>query len=361
MAKRTGVDIFNQLIGKVFANTSFNIYLLNRHVTMHDIAEYEQELGFIQKAVAPMYRKAFAMGSEEFYGVTASRGKRNDFVMIYNDGRELKERDVTEFFIRLSHDDGFTTDRDCLMYEAGNEFYQSMTRYGSIYSLPILERFDSVKAMAAGVSWRFDAIPIIRISPHGTVDIDSFTNSIIITKLNNHGIITIIGSNPEDVYSFVHKANSYTLEATPNSHYVEYDQIKLPRSGWFRSFDDSLRQILFGNIFATINDYAEHTHISTPQYEEKYTVYNASQSPFPELLKMAAAAEGGMSIIIGKPDMLDKDVIVEEASKAWESGNYVSLTDNIQPGISRSGIFVYMSKASASVVAISFSLRLEVK
>lgn len=361
MAKRTGVDIFNQLVGKVFTNTPISIYLLNHHVSTTDIAEYEYELKFIQKAIAPLYRRAYALGSDAFYGVSTHPGKRDDFTLIYNEGRELKERDIEEFFNRLRYDDGFANDRDCLLYEAGSEFYEGSNMFGCGYLAPKFDRFDAVKAMASKLKWIFDTIPIIRISPYSTAEIDSFTNSIIVTKLDRHGIITIIGSNPEDVYTFVHKAHSYELEATPNSLYVRYEHTRHGKTNVFRMFDKELAETLFRNILSTIEDYSESTHIAIPQYEEAYTVYNASQSPFPELLKMAAASEGGMSIVIGKPDMLDKDNIVEEASKAWESGNYVSLTDNIQPGISRSGIFVYMSKWCDSVVAISFSLRLEAK
>lgn len=362
MTKRTGKDIFIQHVERLFANKAPTIYFLDT---------YFRECGMVYDVVTDVvnnltgkYRSRRALIDEETnkvlsmdYQYRRSGIKANGEIV----GALGPTPDgIKQAIEEIGGSSGLTTDRNLLLFSAFNEKFSAP---GGGYSMSPLIDFAILSELiehAKKQRTSVELVPIYRVGHHSTLDARFNPEcSVVIQTFNGVEFITLFGSKPDEVYMFAYRGTYEPISISANIDY-EYAQKVIEHS-------ENRRMMLF-NVYSEFNlnpftvympGISAAAYYAIPQYTEKFTLLDAANTPLDELFKLAANVENGLTVFCNSQPNLKSGDIVEEAGLAWREGKYVSLTDSIQPGFSRSGTFMYKSERLKDLVVVSYNLLLE--
>lgn len=362
MKNRSGRDIFIQHVERIYADRAPSIYFVDTHFRdcgmVYDViidvvnnlpGNYRQRIALIDQSSS---KDIFGVGRYQWPGVKGNTSFINDI--------ELTPDMVINTIAEMGNKSGLKTDRNLFVFTAFHEKFSDPRGIHNHYGLIDFDLQEIINANAKKSHQILELVPIYQTSYISTSD-PRFNPeySVIVQTFDGVEFITLFGGKPDEVYMFAYRSTYEPIPISVNINY-EYAQKVIEHA-------ENRRMMMFGSYSEyNLNPFtgympgisAEAYH-AIPQYAEKYTLLDAANTPFDEVLKLAERVDNGLSVFSNSGDNPKTDGIVEEAGAAWREGKYASLSDSVQPGFSRSGTFTYRSALLGGLTVISYNLLLQ--
>lgn len=365
MKKRTGRETFLQIVGKVFADKAPSFYFVGMST------EYNQYIGTIisdvMNELTGDYRNRIGLLSNDIHdsifgdGNWRIKGFRVDLQPVERHGPTAM--DVLEAVRQLASRNTLPKDRLMVVYSTTNDSFTKSNGQTNGFRSPLLD-YNVLSAIDEEVKVSNRQIDQVRINFVSAYDLmeSSYVSdcTVVVKKVDGIPFITLFGTKDDEVYTFAYRDSTYEPISLSNMFqpFARLEHIKATedkRVFFTRSYDE----YDINPLLAYSHNISQEWYYSIPTYVEEFTLLDAANTPFDELLKLAANVENGLTVFCNSQTNPKSDDIVEEAGKAWREGKYVSLTDSIQPGFSRSGTFMYKSEKLEDLAVVSYNLLLE--
>lgn len=355
MTKTDGQSIFDKLLQKLYSKKAPTFYIMGqyRDFSLGNAALVYKTIDALMRN----YRKSYyCAGKAELQFIYSSKLFDQSVYAYEAAGRDISKQEMEMQVRAFRQRTGFVNDRDMLAFAPGSQYYDASVSYRSIFN-----GYDDVEAMRKQLSelgWSVDLVPVISLSTYDCED-DRLvtTNSIVFALLGEYLTITMFGSKADEVHSFVEKPSG--LEYIPNSLLCSYEEIEYARQRRHRTFGGDCSTAIMSNLFgAFVPQYCESAHDTLVQFKEKYSLVNAATIPLGEAIRLAIPIEHSIDIAAASPHKRTTAELAEEAIAVWTAGEYITCQDVTQPGLSRTGSIVYISKLLGEVIVLSFNLKL---
>lgn len=363
MTKRTGKDIFIQHVERLFADRAPTIYFLDTYI--HECSLVYSVITDVVNNLTGKYRTRRTIIDEGSNKILSTDYK---YVRSGINGRVDVAGGLgpTPDDIRTAIDDiggqggRLTTDRMLLIFSALNEKFSDPS--GGYRMVPLID-FDILSGLndyAKQQRATVEIVPIYRAGHQSTADIRFNPEcSVVVQTFDGIAFITLFGTKADEVYMFAYR-DSYEPVAVRNAVNPEYVQHVQANGVDHRATIFGITSEFDINPFVAYKPgISSAAYYEIPHFTEKFTILDAAATPFDELLKLAAGVENGLSVICNSQPNPKVDGIAEEAGTAWREGKYASLSDNVQPGFSRNGTFIYKSALLKDLVVVSYNLLLK--
>lgn len=365
MKKRTGRETFLQIVGKIFADKAPSFYFVNMST------EYDRYIGGIisdvMNELTGDYRTRIGLISTNIHNNIFGdeswkiKGFRVDLQHVERHGPTAPE--VLEAVRQLGSRNTLPKDRLMVVYSTTNDSFTKSNGQNSGFRTPLLDYniLDTIDEEVKAAKPRIDQVRINFVSAYDLMETSYASDcSVVVKKVDGIPLITFFGTKDDEVYTFAYRDGTYEPISISNL-FQPFDRLEYVKSTEYKReyFTRSYDEYDINPLLAYSHNISKGCYYSIPTYVEEFTLLDAANTPLDELLKLAANVENGLTVFCNSQTNPKSDDIVEEAGKAWREGKYVSLTDSIQPGFSRSGTFMYKSEKLKDLAVISYNLLLE--